>query len=117
VRVRRQRSEYGSHCDDIDRSAHDGVCNKDYININKKEEEESASVVMLSRSRQASSNRSHRRNNNSSSNRSVNCLAVMVTEVVAKVLIVTGLSSIVGGRVVTVVVAAGIAIEVVTEEV
>ena len=88
---------------------------QDYININKKEEEESASVVMLSRSRQASSNRSHRRNNNSSSNRSVNCLAVMVTEVVAIVLIVTGLSSVVGGRVVTV--AAGIAIEVVTEEV
>jgi len=40
----------------------------------------------------------------------------MVTEVVAIVLIVTGLSSIVGGRVVTVVeVVAGIAIEVVTE--
>ena len=37
-------------------------------------------------------------------------VAVMVTEVVAIVLIVTGLSSIVGGRVVTVVVlAAGIA--------
>ena len=44
-------------------------------------------------------------------------VAVMVTEVVEIVLIVTGLSSIVGGRVVTVVVAAGIAIEVVTEEV
>ena len=43
-------------------------------------------------------------------------VAVMVTEVVAIVLIVTGLSSIVGGRVVTVVeVVAGIAIEVVTE--
>ena len=43
-------------------------------------------------------------------------VAVMVTKVVAIVLIVTGLSSIVGGRVVTVVVvAAGIAIEVVTE--
>ena len=43
-------------------------------------------------------------------------VAVMVKEVVAIVLI--GLSSIVGGRVVTVVViAAGIAIEVVTEEV
>ena len=43
----------------------------------------------------------------------------MVTEVVAIVLRVTGLSSIMGGRVVTVVVvvAAGIAIEVVTEEV
>ena len=43
----------------------------------------------------------------------------MVTEVVAIVLIVTGLSSIVGGRVVTVVevVAAGIAIKVVTEQV
>ena len=42
----------------------------------------------------------------------------MVTEVIAIVLIVTGLSSIVGGTVVTVVaVAAGIAIEVVTEEV
>ena len=41
----------------------------------------------------------------------------MVTELIAIVLIVTGLSSIVGGRVVTVVVvAAGIAIEV-TEEV
>ena len=45
-------------------------------------------------------------------------VAVMVTELIAIVLIVTGLSSIVGGRVVTVVVvAAGIAIEVVTEEV
>ena len=45
-------------------------------------------------------------------------VAVMVTEVVAIVIIVTGLSSTVGGRVVTVVVvAAGIAIEVVTEEV
>ena len=45
-------------------------------------------------------------------------VAVMVTEVVATELIVTGLSSIVGERVVTVVaVAAGIAIGVVTEEV
>ena len=27
MRVRSQRSEYGSHFDDVDRSAHDGVCN------------------------------------------------------------------------------------------
>ena len=92
---------------------------QDYINIHKKEEEKSASFVMLGKCRQASSKRVIKGIITVAVTGVLTVVvAVMVTEVVAIVIIVTGLSSTVGGRVVTVVVvAAGIAIEVVTEEV
>ena len=41
MRVRGHRSEYGSHFDDVDRSAHDGVCSTGLYKYSqgKKEEE------------------------------------------------------------------------------
>ena len=40
MRVRGHTSEYGSHCDDIDRSDHHGVCNTGLYKYSQEKEEE-----------------------------------------------------------------------------